>query len=114
MEPLKAPGVDGIHATFYQKNWEVVGQSVCDFVKNVWNGVSFEDWINRTLLVLILKAQNPEQLSQFRPISLCTVLYKIVSKVIVHKLRPLIIKWVYSNQSSFVPGRSIMDNIIVA
>lgn len=57
-----------------------------DFVKNIWNGGDFEGWINITLLVLVLKVENPKYLSKFRPISLCTVLYKIVSKVIVNRL----------------------------
>lgn len=57
-----------------------------DFVKNIWNEGDFEGWINITLLVLVLKVENPKYLSKFRPISLCTVLYKIVSKVIVNRL----------------------------
>lgn len=65
MDHLKAPGVDEIHEMFYQKNWEVVGSSMCDFMKNIWIEGEFEGWINRTLLVLIPKVENLEYLSQF-------------------------------------------------
>ncbi|KAA3482991.1 reverse transcriptase [Gossypium australe] len=69
--------------------------------------------INHTLLVLIPKVENPESLSQFRPINLYTVLYKIMIKTIVNRLKSLMQKWVLSNQSSFVPSRSMTNNIIV-
>lgn len=48
IDPLKPSSIDGIHAIFYQKKWKVVRQSVCDFVTNIWNGGSFESWLNHT------------------------------------------------------------------
>lgn len=111
MDPLKTPKVDGIHAIFYQMKCDVVGQSVCDFVKNIQSGGNLKGWLNHTLFVLIPKV---DSLFQFRPISLCTVLYKIVTNTIVNRLKLLIQKWVLLNQSSFVPGQSITDNIVVA
>lgn len=70
--------------------------------------------INRTLLVLILKIQGPEVISQFCPISLCTVMYNIITKIIVNRLRPVMSSIVRLNQTSFVAGRNISDNIIIA
>lgn len=69
--------------------------------------------LNRTLVVLIPKIQGPEKISQFRPISLCTVPLKIITKLLVDRLRPFLPKLVKKTQSSFVPGRHTTDNIIL-
>ena len=53
-------------------------------------------------------------MKDLRPISLCNVLYKIVSKVLANRLRPLIDKWISPEQAAFIPSRSIMDNALTA
>ncbi|XP_039044399.1 uncharacterized protein LOC120183869 [Hibiscus syriacus] len=65
------------------------------------------------ILVLIPKVATLENFTQFRPISLCTVLFKVISKVIVNRLKPFLPKWVMENQTSFVLGRNISINIII-
>ncbi|KAA3466548.1 putative Transposon TX1 [Gossypium australe] len=70
--------------------------------------------LNKTLLVLLSKIQSPERISQFRPISLCMMIYKIITKILVNKLRPLMVTLTRQNQTSFIPARNITDNIVVA
>ncbi|MCH80961.1 hypothetical protein A2U01_0001739, partial [Trifolium medium] len=114
MQPWKAPGPDGFPAGFYQKAWATVGSSVCNFVCGVWNNPSAVSSVNQTDICLIPKVDNPEYVTQFRPISLCNTIYKLVSKVIVERLKECIPKLVSPFQTGFVPGRIIHENIIVA
>lgn len=70
--------------------------------------------INETLLVLIVKISTPINISQYRPISLCSVVYKTITKIIANKIQPLLPLLLKPNQCSFIPGRLIIDNIIIA
>lgn len=113
MAPLKAPGVDGFHALFFQNQWDIVGPSICQMVKGIFLGEAISPFLSRTLLVLIPKVDNPELVSQFRPISQCSVLYKMVTKVIVQRLKPIMSQLVAPTQVNFVPGHQITDNTIM-
>jgi hypothetical protein len=84
MNPLKSPSPDGFPADFYQKNWDTVGGDVCRAVLEFLNGGQFDAGLNVTNTVLIPKVTSPSNLTDFRPISLCNVLYKIISKVLAN------------------------------
>lgn len=70
--------------------------------------------INHTFIALIPEIENPVQMNQFRPISLCSTVYKIIAKILVNRLRPLLDKIVSPLQSAFILGRSIHDNILLS
>lgn len=82
-------------------------------VQGVFEGAPLDKRINQTLLVLIPKVQSLKKVTQLRPISLCIVVYKIITKVIVNRLRSLMMKLVKQNQASFMMDRNIIDNIII-
>lgn len=105
MGPLKAPGINGIPAGFFQKPWAVISEGVIQFVMDVFQGKVNMAGINETLLVLIPKMENPSNLSQFRPISLCSVLYKTLTKIIANRIKPLLSALISPNQCSFIPER---------
>lgn len=67
--------------------------------------------VNRTMISLISKVSSPERISQFRPIGLCNVCYKIMSKIIVHRIRLLLEDLIGEEQASFVPSRQIAYDI---
>lgn len=110
MAPLKSPGADGLHAMFFQSQWEVVGDNVFAEVERVFNGGCLDHRFNRTLLALIPKTDHPQTLKEFRPISLCSTFYKLIT----NRLKPIMQLLVQPQQVSFIKGRSITDNIIIA
>jgi len=114
MAPTKAPGPDGFPAQFYQRHWDICGEEVTRAVLRIIRGEESAACVNDTVLVLIPKVMNPTLLSQFRPISLCNVIYKIASKVIANRLKVILPEIISEEQPTFVPGHLFTDNIICA
>ena len=111
---LKAPGADGMPSIFYKKFRSFIGDQVKKEVLQVLNGRPMPvDW-NETIIVLIPKISSPQVLKDFRPISLCNVLYKIISKVLANRLKKILPDIISPSQSAFVPGRLIMDNVLLS
>ncbi|KAL0427354.1 UNVERIFIED_CONTAM: hypothetical protein Slati_2910200 [Sesamum latifolium] len=114
MHPLKSPGLDDMSPIFYQKYWSIVGSEVCNLILDFLNNSSLNLLINFTHIVLIPKWPNPSNMTQFRPISVCNVIYKLASKVIANRIKPFLGALVSDSQSAFIPGRLIMDNVLLA
>ena len=113
MQNLKAPGPDGLPPLFYKQYWPTVGHNVTKAVQNFFvEGKRLKE-INNTLIVLIPKILNPTSVNNFRPISLCNVVYKVISKNLVTKLRPLLDKIISPCQSAFIPGSWIGENQVI-
>ena len=114
MGPTKAPGPNGMPPLFFQSFWSQIGGEVSKAVLDVLNhGASLQS-INHTHLVLIPKKLSPKAITEYRPISLCNVIYKLVSKTLANRLKAILPAIISENQSAFVPGRQIVDNILVA
>ncbi|KAL5572899.1 hypothetical protein UlMin_022496 [Ulmus minor] len=113
MAPSKSPGADGMSALFYQRFWPVVGEDVTEACLGFTNrGLPLGN-INETIITLIPKIKNPSRITEFRPISLCNVLYKIISKMLANRLRKVMNYIISVEQSAFIPGRLISDNAII-
>ncbi|KAF8413392.1 hypothetical protein HHK36_001373 [Tetracentron sinense] len=113
MAPYKAPGPNGLHAVFYQKFWAIVSGNIVDLVKLAFESGVIPEGLNHSLITLIPKVPNPKTINQFRSISLCNVSMKVISKVLMNRLRPLLPKLIALTQSSFIPGRVTNKNIII-
>ena len=113
MKPYKSPGPDGLHAGFYQRFWLTMGDSVKKEVMKVFLDRKVPEYLNKTLIVLIPKVQGPKSIGNYRPISLCNSVYKIISKVIINQLRPLLENIVSPFQTTFIPSKRGTDNVII-
>lgn len=113
MPNLKALGPDGFHPLFFKSQWDHLDSSIFDFVRLCFTDPMRIGQVNNTLLTLIPKGDEPSQASHFRPIALCNVIYKIVTKIITQRLRDIMPYVVAKKQSSFIPGKSTIDNILV-
>jgi hypothetical protein len=87
MAPLKAPRPDGFSADFYQQNWSTVETKVCKVALHFLNGSKMEEMLNVTHIALIPKNTGPRFVSDFRPINLCNISYKIIAKVLANRLK---------------------------
>lgn len=99
---------------YIKKHWDIIGPEVTSTILDILNnGIDFAD-INKTNLVLIPKKKSPSSPLDSRPISLCNVVYNILSKVLVNRLKYVMPSLVSDTQKAFVHDRSIFDNILVA
>ncbi|KAL2251939.1 UNVERIFIED_CONTAM: hypothetical protein Sindi_2316200 [Sesamum indicum] len=110
----KAPGPDGYSSRFFKAAWPVVGEEVTRAVLDFFSTGKLLKQINSTILALIPEVHTPMSVNDFRPISCCNVLYKIIAKLLVQKISVLLDKIVSPCQTTFIPGRSIGDNIMLA
>ncbi|PON64503.1 hypothetical protein PanWU01x14_123800 [Parasponia andersonii] len=103
----KAPGLDGFHAVFYQKHWNVVGDKVANIYPNILNEGHNMRELNKTHIVLIPKIANPKRASDYRPIILNNVVYNIITKVLTNRLKGILLSII-----SYTQSRLISDNTL--
>ncbi|GKA92513.1 putative RNA-directed DNA polymerase [Tanacetum coccineum] len=107
------PGPDGYSAAFFKEAWDIVGPDVSKAVKEFFtNGILLKE-LNHTIIALIPKVTTPMRINDFRPISCCNVLFKCISSIISNRMKGALQDLVSINQSAFVPGRRISDNILL-
>lgn len=83
-------------------------------MKNFFKHDHMNKALNCATITMIPKIKNPSHVKDFRSIACCTLLYKLVAKVLTNRLQKMIDKAVNISQSGFIPGRQIIDNILIA
>ena len=111
----KASGPDGIPAFFFVNSIGRLSKSMLSapFEPFSHSGSLFKP-LNHTFLTVIPKTPFPDEVIHFRPISLCNVIYKTISKILVKKLKPFMDSLISPFQNAFKKGRSISNNILIA
>ncbi|CAA7043519.1 unnamed protein product [Microthlaspi erraticum] len=110
----KSPGPDGYSVEFLRASWEVVGGDILAAVHEFFrNGRLLKDIVN-TAITLIPKMPEASKLGDYRPISCCNLLYKIISKIIANRMKPILLDCISPNQAAFLKGRSLGENVLLA
>ncbi|XP_042065475.1 uncharacterized protein LOC121808986 [Salvia splendens] len=107
------PGPDGFTLTFFQKSWSIVGLDFTDAIDQFFKGAFLPRCITATTIVLLPKRENPAMWSDYRPISLCNVINKVITKILTARLSPLLPLVISPNQSGFVKDRLLNDNSLL-
>ncbi|XP_061336789.1 uncharacterized protein LOC133283880 [Gastrolobium bilobum] len=114
MDGFKAPGPDGMQVCFLQAQWNVIKESLVNIIRDIFIDPRRMGNINRSSNCLIPKEDNPDSLNKLRPISLCNVVFKVVTKILANRLKLYLNVLILPNQCSFIKGRHSSDNIIIA
>lgn len=111
--PDKAVGPDGFTAAILQEHWEVFREPILGQVSAFFQTATMPSDVSRSNLVLIPKSEQAAKVGDYRPISVCNVIYKIISKLLTLRLKPYISGCISRAQSAFLPGREISENVIL-
>jgi Reverse transcriptase (RNA-dependent DNA polymerase) len=90
-----------------------MGPTIVQQIREIFEGGQLTDSWTKSNLVLIPKVDHPSKPTQFRPLSVCSIYYRILMKLIANRIKPLLPKLVSHNQSAFLKGRSIQDNVLL-
>lgn len=96
------------------QNWSTIKQGLFACIKLFFEENYLEQSLNHTHICLKPKTVIPMSMKDYRPISLCIVAYKVISKILAERLKPCLHKIISENQSASIPGRCISDNILIA
>ncbi|KAH0682653.1 hypothetical protein KY289_020405 [Solanum tuberosum] len=110
----KAPGVYGYNAYFYKKAWNIIKDDMMLAIKEFFQSGKFYRPVNCTVITLVPKNSSPVNIKEYRPIACCTIIYKIIAKVLASRMQKVMAHIISEAQSGFILGRKIADNIILA
>ena len=111
---FKAYGPDRFQSFCFKDFWHILGNDVCRVVWEAFLVDHFDERLAETLTILIPKVDVPLRMAQFRLISLCNIVYKLITKVLVNRLHPFLTDLIESFQNNFIPGGGKIDNVIIA
>lgn len=110
----KAPGLDGYNSLFFRKIWSMIRYELFEAYNESFRDCKMNKTLNCTAITLIPKVANPSNVVQYKPISCCNVLYKVICKMLSVRLQRVIPNVVSLAQTGFIPERKILDNVLLA
>uniref|UniRef100_A0A803SRK8 Reverse transcriptase domain-containing protein n=1 Tax=Anolis carolinensis TaxID=28377 RepID=A0A803SRK8_ANOCA len=114
MDNNKAPGPDGFTSGFYKLQLEEVIQSLKEIMNlALHNKIIPDSWKEATIIMIPKEGSAQADVKNFRPISLLNNDYKIFAKILANRLKDFLEGWVGEEQTGFLPGRNIKDNVRV-
>lgn len=114
LNPNKASGPDGLASGFFRASWDIIGQEVIVSITNFFSSSFLPSSTNATILSLVPKRPRASQITDYRPISCLNTVYKVISRLLVSRLKPILPEFIVPNQTAFVKDRLLVENIVLA
>ena len=107
----KAPGPNGFNGLFFKKCWHIICQDFYELAESFHSGTANLENINGSYITLIPKKLAPEEVGDYRPISLTGMGLKFLSKMAANRFQKIIMACIHKNQYGFIKSRTIQDCI---
>jgi len=114
MQNEKCPGPDGFTVQFYKSFFDLLKNDLPTVVQECERTRGIHGLLNSTFLCLIPKREKAESLEDFRPISCCNLIYKLISKIILRRLRQMLNEIIKEEEFDFLHNRQIHDAVALA
>ncbi|XP_058783026.1 uncharacterized protein LOC131657674 [Vicia villosa] len=114
IDDQSTPGLDGYNSKFFKSTWDIIKYDLLNAIQEFFDKGKLYKAFNCTLVTLVPKSQSAKSVKDFRPISVCTTFYKIISRILTSRLSPVIASLVSPNQAAFIPGQQIHNNLLLA
>lgn len=114
MPSNKSPGPDGYTIEFFKEAWPIIGKDFTVAVQSFFIYGFLPKGVNSTILALIPKRTEAKEMKDYRPISCCNVVYKVISKILANRLKSILSGFIAPNQSAFIKDRLLMENLLLA
>nr|GEY27102.1 RNA-directed DNA polymerase, eukaryota, reverse transcriptase zinc-binding domain protein [Tanacetum cinerariifolium] len=113
IDDSKASGPNGFSSKLFKKAWETIKDDFCNAIKDFFKTRKLLGEVNATLITLVPKVHTSLNMTDFRQNTCCNVAYKCISKILTNRIKQVLNKLMDQNQSTFLPGRTITDNILL-
>ena len=114
LNPNKAPGPDGLTSGFFKAMWTLLGEEVTKSVQQFFLCSFLPATTNATILTLVPKHTGASLITEYRPISCLNTVYKVISRMLVKRLKPMLPSLIVPNQTAFVKDRLLLENTVLA
>lgn len=114
LNPNKAPGPNGLTSDFFKAAWDSAGDDVVNAITHFFRSGFMPYSANATILSLIPKFPGASKLTEFRPISCLNTIYKVISRLMVKRLKPILPSLILPCQTAFVQGRLLLENTVLS
>lgn len=109
-----ASGTDGFSGTFFQNCWDIIEEDIFRMLAAFFSGKIIPKFITHTNFILLPKKEQVRHMTDLRPINLCTFVRKIISRVVDERIANVLPIIISINQTGFIKGRNITENVLLA
>jgi hypothetical protein len=113
MQIGKSPGPDGIVIEFYRCFWDLIGEEYLQIILESTRSGRLPIGVTQGMITLLHKGGPRQALTNWRPITLLNLGYKIYAKALQMRLQPVLMDIISPNQSAFLPMQFILDNLLL-